>query len=99
MALLEPHDGRLDAALQAGHPQEAAVRAFADRFTEGCGDTLPGAVVMDVGRMRRPGREADSAVVEAGMAWFSTVYAAGPDRALDVVLRSAGPAAWSASGT
>lgn len=25
------------------------------------------------------------------MAWFSTVYAADPDRALDVVLRSAGP--------
>ncbi|MFF3242763.1 hypothetical protein ACFYWY_03275 [Streptomyces sp. NPDC002870] len=33
------------------------------------------------------------AVVEANMAWFSTCYAADPDRALDVVLRSAGPRA------
>ncbi|MDF9807898.1 hypothetical protein M2436_006445 [Streptomyces sp. HB372] len=46
---------------------------------------------MDIGRMSRPGRAAGWAVVEANMAWFSTVYAADPDRALDVVLRSAGP--------
>ncbi|WP_256076447.1 hypothetical protein [Streptomyces sp. BpilaLS-43] len=32
-------------------------------------------------------------MVEANMAWFSNVYAADPVRALDVVLRSAGPAA------
>lgn len=83
--------GRLDAAPLAGHPQEAAVRAFAHRLTAECGDTLPGAVVVDVGRMRRPGRATVWAVVEANMAWFSTVYAADPDRALDVVLRSAGP--------
>ncbi len=43
--------------------------------------------------MRAPGRAAVWAVVEANMAWFSTVYAADLDRALDVVLRSAGPAA------
>lgn len=83
--------GRLDAAPLAGHPQEAAVRAFAHRLTAECGDTLPGAVVVDVGRMRRPGLATVWAVVEANMAWFSTVYAAEPDRALDVVLRSAGP--------
>ncbi|ROV67166.1 MULTISPECIES: ATP-grasp domain-containing protein [Streptomyces] len=83
--------GRLDAAPLAGHSQEAAVRAFAHRLTEECGDTLPGGVVVDVGRMRRPGRAPAWAVVEANMAWFSTVYAADPDRALDVVLRSAGP--------
>ncbi|WGP13733.1 ATP-grasp domain-containing protein [Streptomyces sp. SH5] len=83
--------GRLDAAPLAGHPQESAVRAFVGRLTEECGDTLPGAVVVDVGRMRRPGRAPAWAVVEANMAWFSTVYAADPDRALDVVLRSAGP--------
>lgn len=83
--------GRLDAAPLAGHPEEAAVRAFAHRLTEECGDTLPGAVVVDVGRMSRPGRAAGWAVVEANMAWFSTVYAAEPDRALEVVLRSAGP--------
>ncbi|MGW9245857.1 MULTISPECIES: ATP-grasp domain-containing protein [unclassified Streptomyces] len=83
--------GRLDAAPLTGHPQEAAVRAFARRLTEERGNTLPGAVVVDVGRMRRPGRAPAWAVVEANMAWFSTVYAADPDRALDVVLRSAGP--------
>ncbi|MFJ6615491.1 ATP-grasp domain-containing protein [Streptomyces sp. NPDC091289] len=83
--------GQLDAAPLAGHPREAAVRAFAHRLTEECGHTLPGAVVVDVGRMSRPGRTADWAVVEANMAWFSTLYAADPDRALDVVLRSAGP--------
>ncbi|MFI7235311.1 hypothetical protein [Streptomyces cyaneofuscatus] len=31
-------------------------------------------------------------MVEANMAWFGTVYAADPGGALDVVLRSAGPA-------
>ncbi|WP_097878399.1 ATP-grasp domain-containing protein [Streptomyces sp. ms184] len=83
--------GQLDAAPLTGHSQEAAVRAFVHRLTEECGDTLPGAVVVDVGRMRRPGHAPAWAVVEANMAWFSTVYAADPDRALDVVLRSAGP--------
>ncbi|MEU6617853.1 ATP-grasp domain-containing protein [Streptomyces parvus] len=83
--------GRLDAAPLAGHSQEAAARAFAHRLIEECGDTLPGAVVVDVGRIGRPGRAPAWAVVEANMAWFSTVYAADPDRALDVVLRSAGP--------
>lgn len=83
--------GQLDPAPLAGHPQEAAVQAFAGRLAEECGDTLPGGVVVDIGRMSRPGRAAGWAVVEANMAWFSTVYAADPDRALDVVLRSAGP--------
>ncbi|MFE7141921.1 ATP-grasp domain-containing protein [Streptomyces sp. NPDC057644] len=83
--------GHLDASPLSGHPQEAAVRAFAHRLTEECGRTLPGAVVVDVGRLGRPGRAPAWAVVEANMAWFSTVYAADPDRALDVVLRSAGP--------
>lgn len=46
---------------------------------------------MDIGRMSRPAGPCGWAVVEANMAWFSTVYAADPDRALDVVLRSAGP--------
>ncbi|MFF8441969.1 ATP-grasp domain-containing protein [Streptomyces californicus] len=85
--------GRLDPAPLAGHFREAAVRAFVRDLTRECGHTLPGAVVVDVGRMRAPGRAAVWAVVEANMAWFSTVYAADPDRALDVVLRSAGPAA------
>ncbi|WP_398863953.1 hypothetical protein [Streptomyces sp. C11-1] len=42
--------------------------------------------------MRRPGRAPAEAVIEADMAWSGTVCAADPDRALDVVLRSAGPA-------
>ncbi|MET9975657.1 ATP-grasp domain-containing protein [Streptomyces microflavus] len=87
--------GLLDAAPLAGHPQESAVRAFARRLTASCGDTLPGAVVVDVGRISPPARSAGTgswAVVEANMAWFSNVYAADPGGALDVVLRAAGPA-------
>ncbi|MEW2068712.1 hypothetical protein [Streptomyces sp. NPDC007346] len=52
------------------------------------------AVVVDVGRMA-PARGAGAgswAVVEADRAWISDVYAADPVRALDVVLRAAGPA-------
>lgn len=49
--------GRLDPAPLAGHPEEAAVHAFRPlRLAEECGDTLPGGVVVDVGRMSRPGR-------------------------------------------
>lgn len=86
--------GLLDAAPLAGDPQESAVRAFVRRLTASCGDTLPGAVVVDVGRISPPARSAGAvswAVVEANMAWFSNVYAADPGGALDVVLRSAGP--------
>ncbi|NEC22398.1 hypothetical protein [Streptomyces parvus] len=85
----ERYRGRADAHHYGG--PRFAVRAFAHRLIEECGDTLPGAVVVDVGRMGRPGRAPAWAVVEANMAWFSTVYAADPDRALDVVLRSACP--------
>ncbi len=35
--------------------------------------------------------EVERAVVEANMAWFSSVYACDPSLALDVVLRAAGP--------
>ncbi|XMN05447.1 ATP-grasp domain-containing protein [Streptomyces griseobrunneus] len=48
--------GLLDAAPLAGHPQESAVRAFARRLTASCGATLPGAVVVDVGRISPPAR-------------------------------------------
>ncbi|MCR8943339.1 ATP-grasp domain-containing protein [Streptomyces sp. OUCMDZ-4982] len=83
--------GLLDPAPLAGHPRESAVRAFARRLVEACGTTLPGAVVLDVGRTVPPTGPGGWAVVEANMAWFSNVYAADPGRALDVVLRSAGP--------
>ncbi|WP_203183673.1 ATP-grasp domain-containing protein [Streptomyces pratensis] len=87
--------GRLDVAPLAGHADEPAVRAFAGRLVGACADSLPSGVVLDVGLMRNGdgAGEGQWAVVEANMAWFSNVYAADPARALDVVLRSAGPGA------
>ncbi len=87
--------GRLDAAPLTGHPDEGAVRAFARQLMGECGTTLPSGVVVDVWLMREADGDGPErwAVVEANMAWFSNVYAADPARALDVVLRSAGPAA------
>jgi hypothetical protein len=85
--------GRLDAVPLDGHRHRAAVLGFAAELLGAYGDTLPGAVVVDVGLVTasRPGDAEGWAVVEANMAWFSNCYAADPDRALDVVLRSAGP--------
>lgn len=83
--------GRLDAEPLGGHRHEAAVRAFAAELLSACEDGLPSAVVVDVGLLATPESGAEWAVVEANMAWFSNCYAADPDRALDVVLRSAGP--------
>ncbi|MBM7439757.1 ATP-grasp domain-containing protein [Streptomyces sp. HB132] len=87
--------GRLDAAPLAGHPDEPAVREFARRLAAAQAETWPSGVVLDVGLMRGGDDAGDArwAVVEANMAWFSNVYAADPARALDVVLRSAGPGA------
>ncbi|MFV8131761.1 ATP-grasp domain-containing protein [Streptomyces syringium] len=78
-----------------GHHHRDAVLEFADDLLGTCGDSLPSAVVVDVGLLTTPDNGADSdwAVVEANMAWFSDCYAADPDRALDVVLRAAGPRA------
>lgn len=86
--------GRLDPAPLTGHADEPEVRAFVRRLSAACADTLPSGVVLDVGLMRAAddrGTHGRWAVVEANMAWFSNVYAADPARALDVVLRSAGP--------
>ncbi|MBB6435995.1 ATP-grasp domain-containing protein [Streptomyces candidus] len=87
--------GRLDVAPLEGHRQEGPVRRFAHDLLAGCGDGLPSAVVVDVGVLSAPvrgGGDGDRwAVVEANMAWFSNCYAADPDRALEVVLRAAGP--------
>ncbi|WP_344434347.1 ATP-grasp domain-containing protein [Streptomyces luteosporeus] len=78
--------GRLDAAPLSGHPDEAAVLDFARTVLSTHAHTLPSAVVLDVGLL------ADGwAVVEANLPWFTNCYAASPDRALDVVLRAAGP--------
>ncbi|MFE9374531.1 ATP-grasp domain-containing protein [Streptomyces sp. NPDC006711] len=84
--------GRLDAAPLEGHRRRGAVLEFAGALLAARGHTLPSAVVVDIGLLAAPGHDADPwAVVEANMAWFSNCYAADPDRALDVVLRAAGP--------
>ncbi|MGW3340678.1 ATP-grasp domain-containing protein [Streptomyces sp. NPDC001009] len=85
--------GRLDAEPLEGHRHEGAALEFADSLLAACGDGLPSAVVVDIGLLAAPegGAAEQWAVVEANMAWFSNCYAADPDRALDVVLRSAGP--------
>ncbi len=91
--------GRLDPAPLEGHPDEPTVRAFARRLLITHGDTLPSAVVLDVGLVRPESPAAGGpidgeegwAVVEANMPWFANCYAATPDRALDVLLRAAGP--------
>jgi ATP-grasp domain, R2K clade family 2 len=63
---------------------------LADQATE-----LPSAVTVDVGWAVNADRPDEGwAVGEANMAWFSNIYGSGPDRALEVVLRSAGP--WDA---
>ncbi|MFJ3926261.1 ATP-grasp domain-containing protein [Streptomyces sp. NPDC090022] len=85
--------GRLDAEPLDGHRYEDAVLGFAGDLLTTSGDGLPSAVVVDIGLLTTPehGAAGHWAVVEANMAWFSNCYAADPDRALDVVLRSAGP--------
>jgi hypothetical protein len=50
-------------------------------------------VVVDVGVIVAEDGTRELAVVEANEAWFSNCYAADPARVLDVVLRSALPAA------
>ncbi|MFD4543039.1 ATP-grasp domain-containing protein [Streptomyces bauhiniae] len=82
--------GRLDAEPLKGHHHEAAVRAFAENLLSTHGESLPSAVVLDIGLLTTD-HGTEWAVVEANMAWFSNCYAADPDPALDVVLRSAGP--------
>ncbi|MFJ7273688.1 hypothetical protein [Kitasatospora sp. NPDC098663] len=66
--------------------------AFARRLLAEVGDTLAGAVALDAGPIADPYDPAERwAVVEANLPWFAHCYAADPDRALDVVLRAAGP--------
>ncbi|MFF8471210.1 ATP-grasp domain-containing protein [Streptomyces griseus] len=62
--------------------------AFGREVLAAAGETLPSAIVVDVGR-NDTGRWA---VIEANAAWASGCYSADPDRALDTVLRAAGPA-------
>ncbi|MEV6600766.1 ATP-grasp domain-containing protein [Actinoplanes sp. NPDC051346] len=84
--------GRLDPAPLDDCPHRDAVLDFAAAMLDACADSLPSAVVVDVGIVRDADRGDEHwAVVEANMAWFSSCYAADPDRVLDVVLRAAGP--------
>ncbi|MFJ7905814.1 hypothetical protein [Kitasatospora sp. NPDC096204] len=56
-------------------------------------DSLPGAVVPDVGPTTDPYDPAEHrAVAEANQPWFAHCHAADPEQVLDVVLRAAGPA-------
>jgi hypothetical protein len=85
-------NGRLDPAPLGACAHQAAVLDFAAGLLDACADSLPSAVVVDVGLASDAGRGDEHwAVVEANMAWFSTSYAANPDQVLDVVFRAAGP--------
>ncbi|MFC1410315.1 ATP-grasp domain-containing protein [Streptacidiphilus sp. N1-12] len=67
-------------------PLDEDAAAFGAELLAECGDTLPSAIVVDVG-------EAHGcwSVIEANAAWASGMYTSDPQRALDVVLRAAGP--------
>ncbi|SCL29253.1 ATP-grasp domain-containing protein [Micromonospora inyonensis] len=83
-------NGRLDPAPLDVCAYRAAVLDFAAGLLDACADSLPNAVVVDVGLASNADRGDEHwAVVEANMAWFSTSYAADPNRVLDVVLRAA----------
>ncbi|WP_190110987.1 ATP-grasp domain-containing protein [Streptomyces cinnamoneus] len=87
----------LDGAVHAGSryaengrlslgPLSADAAAFGAELLAAYGRTLPAAIVVDVGTTG--GRWA---VIEANAAWASGLYTVDPDRALDVILRAAGP--------
>ncbi|MEU0099482.1 ATP-grasp domain-containing protein [Streptomyces sp. NPDC006267] len=73
--------------LRLGPPDGDAL-AFGRDVLAAAGQTLPSAIVLDVGR----DEEGRWAAIEANAAWASGCYSASPDRALDTVLRAAGPA-------
>ncbi|WP_285103982.1 ATP-grasp domain-containing protein [Promicromonospora sp. MEB111] len=84
--------GRLDPGWLEGSPHEGRVHDFVATLGRLAGDSLPSAVVLDVG-LHGPADDPERhvSVVEANMAWFSQPYHADLDRVLDVVLRAAGP--------
>ncbi|MEU4179798.1 ATP-grasp domain-containing protein [Streptomyces sp. NPDC026589] len=69
-------------------PADGDALAFGREVLAAAGETLPSAIVVDAGR----DDEGRWAVIEANAAWASGCYSADPDRALDTVLRAAGPA-------
>lgn len=74
-------EGRLDLA-----PVDPDALAFATDLLAARAQTLPSAIVVDVGTIG--GRWA---VIEANAAWASGIYIADPDAVLDVCLRAARP--------
>ena len=86
-------DGDLDIEPLAGHESEQRVLGFARDVLREAVDTLPSAVVVDVGLIDEGSGKTAPAVIEANAAWVSGHYAADPERVLDVVLRAAGPEA------
>ena len=79
-------DGDLAIEPPAGHESEQLILGFAREVLSESAETLPSAVVVDVGLI-----DGEPAVIEANAAWASGHYAADPERVLDVVLRAAGP--------
>jgi hypothetical protein len=67
-------------------PLSKGAAAFGAELLAECRDTLPSAIVVDVGMT-----DGHWSVIEANAAWASGMYAADPQRALDVVLQAAGP--------
>jgi hypothetical protein len=84
-------DGDLDIEPLAGHESEARILGFANEVLSEFADTLPSAVVVDVGFIDEGSGKPVPAVIEANAAWASGHYAADPERVLDVVLCAAGP--------
>jgi hypothetical protein len=85
--------GHLDPLPLDQDPDGARVRGFTESMLAEVGDTLPSAVVIDVGLLGPADNpRLHPAVVEANMAWFTQSYQADTDLALEVVLRAAGPA-------
>ncbi|MFD3513349.1 ATP-grasp domain-containing protein [Streptomyces sp. NPDC058657] len=68
-------------------PLSAEAAAFGTDLLAECGQTLPSAIVIDVGQT-----EGRWVVIEANAAWASGMYTSDPPRALDVLLRAAAPA-------
>ncbi|MCW2885415.1 MAG: hypothetical protein QOE54_3515 [Streptosporangiaceae bacterium] len=85
--------GVLDPAPPDLLPEWPSVLAFAADLFGRDAETLPSAVVVDVGVIVDGDGRRELAVVAANEAWFSNCYAADPAGVLDVVLRSALPAA------
>lgn len=88
-------DGDLDIEPLEGHESREQILGFGREVLRDCADTLPSAIVVDIGLIADAdgtGKTAP-AVIEANAAWASGHYAADPERVLDVVLRAAGPLA------